>query len=203
MTAPIVARLSLQWGHGLSAVETRAGGTGGSEGMMALQWGHGLSAVETRFAGYRSRFSRSASMGPRPFSRGNTPRAPSATPSLSGFNGATAFQPWKRTDEGRLIFRLAGFNGATAFQPWKRCLDGQQPQALARASMGPRPFSRGNQRGSGRDGGRLPGFNGATAFQPWKPPPGIRLAATLGCFNGATAFQPWKLDGLDWPPQWP
>ncbi len=37
---------SLQWGHGLSAVETISGWFTVPEGGL-LQWGHGLSAVET------------------------------------------------------------------------------------------------------------------------------------------------------------
>ena len=58
-------------------------------------------------------------MGPRPFSRGNFPQSPGAVPIQAGFNGATAFQPWKRAAAELRRNSLIGFNGATAFQPWK------------------------------------------------------------------------------------
>ena len=63
---------SLQWGHRLSAVETRIipDNLGASAG--CLQWGHRLSAVET---------------GPGP---------PALTCPPRPFNGATAFRQWKR-----------------------------------------------------------------------------------------------------------
>src|SRR3989339_695735 len=87
---------------------------------LLLQWGHGLSAVET----------------PRwPALRGN--RGPR-------FNGATAFQPWKRRGSIGPGGRQRGFNGATAFQPWKPPQGKTRPACTSRASMGPRPFSRGN-----------------------------------------------------------
>ena len=134
-----------------------------------LQWGHGLSAVETRGLHSRGVIRREASMGPRPFSRGD-PGAPRALRSASSrFNGATAFQPWRRRDlrHGRLRGR-ARFNGATAFQPWRlgalrwvtspeeelqwghglsavetiRNADASATKKVA--SMGPRPFSRGD-----------------------------------------------------------
>ena len=62
----------------------------------------------------------------------------------AGFNGATAFQPWKSTSVNMPRIVSSSFNGATAFQPWKseRSL-GLRRRAI-RASMGPRPFSRGN-----------------------------------------------------------
>src|SRR5690606_34587615 len=59
------------------------------------------------------------------------------------FNGATAFQPWKRTTSRTPRHRSTRFNGATAFQPWKR--GGPARGGPARgASMEPRLFSRGN-----------------------------------------------------------
>jgi len=109
-----------------------------------LQWGHGLSAVET---GARRR-------------RNGAGRA--------DFNGATAFQPWKR---GR-VRRASGPLGVT--------------------SMGPRPFSRGNDVSKRTGGRRCDYFNGATAFQPWKPVSSTPAHPRASDFNGATAFQPWK-----------
>ena len=60
----------LQWGHGLSAVEMRGHGNRHERESM-LQWGHGLSAVEILDRYPRSPAVGEASMGPRPFSRGN------------------------------------------------------------------------------------------------------------------------------------
>ena len=115
-----LARHSLQWGHGLSAVEIAIDSHNRVPGETWLQWGHGLSAVEIRLN--RSR----------------------PTPMSTSFNGATAFQPWKcsgvsgaassrsRLQWGHGLSAVemchdadqpgeagAGFNGATAFQPWK------------------------------------------------------------------------------------
>ena len=109
-----------------------------------LQWGHGLSAVETcsRWPGHH---------GQHP-----------------GFNGATAFQPWKLAI-GRAVDRgVSGFNGATAFQPWKQEASVAACLFTVPASMGPRPFSRGNTNSMGGHVRAHSCFNGATAFQPWK-----------------------------------
>ena len=88
------------------------------------------------------------------------------------FNGATAFQRWKR----RVALQtnppvwLGPFNGATAFQRWKLgWLDGGR--------YGCRPF------------------NGATAFQRWKRRVGDETRYGCRPFNGATAFQRWETAG--------
>ena len=60
----------LQWGHGLSAVETDSTAPD-KHGRGKLQWGHGLSAVETVSDMFGCGRGRLASMGPRPFSRGD------------------------------------------------------------------------------------------------------------------------------------
>jgi len=114
-----------------------------------LQWGHDFSAVEISVRSIVQPGSPGASMGPRLFSRGNfiAPKAlimaallqwghdfsaveiPSAfpipAPTISRFNGATTFQPWKckryfAFDQGYICF-----NGATTFQPWKFSLGSQ------------------------------------------------------------------------------
>ena len=134
-----------------------------------LQWGHGLSAVEMSTSGVPVNQSFELQWG-----HGlsaveiSTPSAPSNI-SAGSFNGATAFQPWKFVR--------------------RRCRSLEYPAA----SMGPRPFSRGNAireglnlRGVGR------GFNGATAFQPWKWFHVPLHMNNNNSFNGATAFQPWK-----------
>ena len=134
-----------------------------------LQWGHGLSAVEIFATVLKHKAIPGASMGPRPFSRGNLSWAANRASRASGFNGATAFQPWKFPRWGwlrsappmlqwghglsavemplgseRRRAKSACFNGATAFQPWKCQHRHKASPARADASMGPRPFSRGN-----------------------------------------------------------
>ena len=185
------ADLELQWGHGLSAVEIAWTSTLLTDGTL-LQWGHGLSAVEIArllwaaicappasmgprpFSRGNPQLERlavpgvAASMGPRPFSRGNPVAALQTAAGLIRFNGATAFQPWKFESGRRRAAFPTGFNGATAFQPWKYLAgftDRASDQVLqwghglsavemlhstgskaedSLASMGPRPFSRGN-----------------------------------------------------------
>jgi len=204
----------LQWGHGISAVEVISSN---ARGMVEcpLQWGHGISAVEVsqrrclwrkgvasmgprHFSrgslGRRNRpiLAATASMGPRHFSRGSSRAGVLTEGRGDGFNGATAFQPWKSGGGGLGRIVDKSFNGATAFQPWKsmdvlarihavRLLqwghgisavevsrDGGRRYVSLAASMGPRHFSRGSRRASGRLQDCRTGFNGATAFQPWK-----------------------------------
>ena len=131
-------------------------------------------------------------MGPRPFSRGNKLWAAAPGKPPSGFNGATAFQPWK-------FYVCAGEHGCSAALQWGHGLSAvemarrrKRHRSNPRASMGPRPFSRGNWLGIARaDRGRV-SFNGATAFQPWKSPRSRSPRRGWEGFNGATAFQPWK-----------
>ena len=145
-------RLSLQWGHGLSAVEIGElqGSTievpGASMGPPPFSRGNHM-------AGGRYSGGNGASMGPRPFSRGNARGAAQHSSGTGRFNGATAFQPWKCRPYMVANLRLSRFNGATAFQPWK-LPEGQGPGVGSLlASMGPRPFSRGNC-GCSPDAGR-------------------------------------------------
>ena len=117
-----------------------------------------------------------------------------------GFNGATEFHPWKDRFGGLMIELSKGFNGATDFHPWKVRLTALIPDTLTR-------------------------FNGATDFHPWKegtkkakaypflasmgPRTFIRgkhiipflKKVIMGGFNGATDFHPWKDNGIsfDWP----
>ncbi len=85
-----------------------------------LQWGHGFSAVEISQTIRTGLKVAVASMGPRLFSRGNIQDEEKVDNVPPGFNGATAFQPWKsaRIENGS-DHHTRRFNGATAFQPWK------------------------------------------------------------------------------------
>ena len=86
----------LQWGHSFSAVEITQG-PHISGVAIELQWGHSFSAVEMLHWSL-------------------------PTIRLLGFNGATAFQPWKCRMNIQVAAGTDGFNGATAFQPWKLLL---------------------------------------------------------------------------------
>ena len=144
LTIPGPSRTTvLQWGHDLSAVETGAGPPVSSVTVGGLQWGHDLSAVETRNADTRKPRSWVASMGPRPFSRGNTDRDSREPKSEVASMGPRPFSRGNR-DEASAVH-------------------------LSRhASMGPRPFSRGNHMDFPQAYICHSGFNGATTFQPWK-----------------------------------
>ena len=131
-------------------------------------------------------------MGPSPFSDGNrscNSWLESVTPS---FNGAIAFQRWKHAGITMMIDKTrdlqwghrlsametgygghglgcwwSSFNGAIAFQRWKRP-DHRDNHGSDRPSMGPSPFSDGNNPRF-RPSWLYPSpFNGATAFQRWK-----------------------------------
>ena len=213
----------LQWGHGLSAVETIAEWGLDSAAVetlgVSLQWGHGLSAVENhlRYSKHQQK-GYIASMGPRPVGHGtpvdarpmdnagtlqwghglsavemHLPRRDQTARKLS-FNGATASRPWKmRAGKPEPSPTRTRFNGATASRPWNELLALDLSQNDLR-------------------------FNGATASRPWKPRVNLvrcrgDRAASMGPrplgrgkiepsrwyhpaisrFNGATASRPWKL----------
>ena len=164
-------------------------------GGSGLQWGRGLSAAEMREGAPRPRAPGPASMGPRPFSRGNPcgeakalPRATRASmgprPFSRGnrqlhgvharffyrFNGAAAFQPRKSAPRrwlGRKPGRLQWGRGLSAAEIERRAAD-STPNIIA--SMGPRPFSRGNCEPAASPAASMACFNGAAAFQPRKCP---------------------------------
>ena len=102
------ADMTLQWGHGRSAVEIR------TTPLMVrhedeLQWGHGRSAVEMSCReGQGSEGAAPASMGPRPFSRGNRGTRRLTTTEKTSFNGATAVQPWKYTSPCSITVSATG-----------------------------------------------------------------------------------------------
>ncbi len=142
----------------------------GGTGDLGLQWGRDFSAAEITSSTPPIAGPSAASMGPRLFSRGNS-TGWQATPTARGrFNGAATFQPRKYSPLPRADPLHRSFNGAATFQP-RKC----QPAVCVRAvrltlqwgrdfsaaeigivnasgdtgtpaSMGPRLFSRGNQR---------------------------------------------------------
>src|SRR5579875_1072343 len=83
-------------------------------------------------------------MEPRPFSRGNEYTRPLRARLKACFNGAAAFQPRKLRSMLDMSTVANGFNGAAAFQPRKPVGYARHAAYPGRASMEPRPFSRGN-----------------------------------------------------------
>ena len=159
----------LQWGHRLSAMETRWTISGQSRSW-CLQWGHRLSAMETTtsstgvvtptgstFNGATAfrRWKRDPtvlislnspipSMGPPPFGDGNTGGNRAIKSGATTFNGATAFRRWKPSG----VFGLAG---GVALLQWGHRLSAMetvrhraQPSDDPAPSMGPPPFGDGN-----------------------------------------------------------
>ena len=185
---------SLQWGHRLSAMETRTAAGWASPTASAF---NGATAFRRwkpgrPLAGQVPRHL--PSMGPPPFGDGNgcanlarlrdgrilqwghrlsaMETGHWALPWASAphaFNGATAFRRWKLAVRKRLRIPCSTFNGATAFRRWKRDVE----------------------QAAHDDHGRT--FNGATAFRRWKLPGWCAsTGTTTRTFNGATAFRRWK-----------
>ena len=87
--------IELQWGHGISAVESPTDNLGrvdvdGEASMGPRHFSRGKNSLLRRHL-----LSPIASMGPRHFSRGKMLGADTTTIDSPSFNGATAFQPWK------------------------------------------------------------------------------------------------------------
>ncbi len=149
----------------MGAVETPASKFG-TDGTFELQFGHGMGAVETAVT---------ASSGNR----------------FSGFNSATAWEPWRRgvvTQAGTIFSPLQFGHGMGAVET-NRCRYHRLPHPVA--SIRPRHGSRG-------DFGRLcartvqMSFNSATAWEPWRRGPPLRLLPRVRGFNSATAWEPWR-----------
>ena len=127
--------LSLQWGHGISAVEMnlrmRCDGTPRFNGATAfLPWKFTKGSMRS-----------GASMGPRHFCRGND-RMPSLS-RMPCFNGATAFLPWK-LEASRRYLKYSASMGPRHFCRGNPTISVVDHLATRVASMGPRHFCRGN-----------------------------------------------------------
>ena len=187
--------ISLQWGRGFSAAETRARRGTRASAATRLQWGRGFSAAETIEAHRVEIRDRPASMGPRLFSRGNLQaRANLVFSKLQlqwgrGFSAAETGErqlrrrtEWPDASMGPRLFSRGNHPLCWAYS-LTQCIAsmgprlfsrgnggrGRSPFASHRASMGPRLFSRGNEpHFTHRGFDHRPGFNGAAAFQPRK-----------------------------------
>ena len=157
----------LQWGHRLSAMETLwVAPTRVTES--TLQWGHRLSAMETPQSPAARWLSRCSFNGATAFQRWKR-ALPSTLPrSPCPFNGATAFQQWKHVSGDAGLGGMEAFNGATAFQRWKLRSPSRMAPAFALLQWGHRLSAMETRTArSASQSGRSP-FNGATAFQRWK-----------------------------------
>jgi len=137
------AQFWLQWGRDLSIAET-------SSSLMSSVFGVGFNGAAT----FRSRKLparsatpipvASASMGPRPFDRGNPNRPDGRRWGRARFNGAATFRSRKPSGAPDVdVLAQGGFNGAATFRSRKHG-GGFLPTTERQASMGPRPFDRGN-----------------------------------------------------------
>ena len=182
-----------------------------------LQWGRGSFSRGNTLASAKLIVDLSAaSMGPRLFSRGNCGRPRRMDAVGTGFNGAAAVQPRKCAAQAAGDTARQSFNGAAALQPRKWRHSGAAALISARASMGPRLFSRGNHRRR-----RLASLMSRASMGPrlfsrgnvasWSITGGVPADASMGprliqprksgdggwiaydpCFNGAAALQPRK-----------
>ena len=209
--------MTLQWGHRLSAMDTRQGPAGvlavaqrfnGATAfrrwildrdrvmhyaILALQWGHRLSAMDTKSGRTRTLTHDRASMGPPPFGDGYwTVPGPGSPPGTPGFNGATAFRRWIRVGYAedrppRLHASMGPPPFGDGYAP-----DGPQRDLAGVASMGPPPFGDGyhDRYRRFRDGPRqLQWGHRLSAMDTAATPK--RLAGVPTGFNGATAFRRW------------
>ncbi len=187
--ACLARRKRLQWGHGLSAMDT---GQGLRRMILVnnLQWGHGLSAMDTalgRRRGGRRVYAFNGAMAFQPWIRRVIAILGTATRS---FNGAMAFQPWILCPRRPAGPARSSFNGAMAFQPWI-LLRQTQNSGIEDPSMGPWPFSHGYFHGTTLDTKQAYPSMGPWPFSHGYGKQGKRPASLPIPFNGAMAFQPW------------
>ena len=156
-----------------------------SGAVKTLQWGHRLSAVETRWPRRNTPQSPPSFNGATAFRQWKHQGRPGTKPRTRRFNGATAFRQWKLYQADAIGHRLSAwklghcqsFNGATAFRQWKR----PAFPHVGTISMGPPGIGvlQWGHRLSAvetlawevpcRTALPMEGFNGATAFRQWKP----------------------------------
>ena len=129
-------------------------------------------------------------MEPSPFSDGNDIRCVSDY-KQGRLQWSHRLSAMETDRSGRMGATAKRFNGAIAFQRWKRGDSLLGSAAQVPASMEPSPFSDGNTSDAAR---RISPsrFNGAIAFQRWKHAEIVKLTMASGRFNGAIAFQRWK-----------
>ena len=157
----------LQWGHRLSAMESREGAElpaprgrasmgpppfGDGKGYSSrrtssstrLQWGHRLSAMESGMQDLESPADPRASMGPPPFGDGKRSASASRVSTSPRFNGATAFRRWKGGGRPRRTARYRPLQWGHRLSAMERTDIAQAVNgSTGQASMGPPPFGDG------------------------------------------------------------
>ena len=86
---------TLQWGHGISAVEMNAAQYGPQNHLVSFNGATASQPWKSPHFHHRTDRNSMASMGPRHLSRGNDLKVVDHAREVIGFNGATASQPWK------------------------------------------------------------------------------------------------------------
>ena len=169
-----------------------------------LQWGHRLSAMETRHV-FLGRFGRSLpSMGPPPFGDGNISQCTAFINRMGTFNGATAFRRWKLSYIRSARPPELNLQWGHRLSAMETCQSLANELGVDIPSMGPPPFGDGNGKQPRCTPQSLPTFNGATAFRRWKQLlPQEHQELDGNSFNGATAFRRWKLSVLVPKLLWP
>ena len=158
-----------------------------------LQWGHRLSAMETRQVVGGHHLFAAPSMGPPPFGDGNAGLHSCQVRCTLAFNGATAFRRWKHG----LNRTSCSSNNAPSMGPPPFGDGNAVPLDRGRVppvppSMGPPPFGDGNKQQSGvelitsQPSMGPPPFGDGNYLPMWSSP------SPMGPFNGATAFRRWK-----------
>ena len=163
-----------------------------STSITALQWGHGISAVESVSMPASKSGSHSASMGPRHLCRGITGATGITAISGTRFNGATASLPWNRRKRIGCSVPDSSLQWGHGISAVESCMAEDRVRRGDRASMGPRHLCRGINPFRGRPCLSIPASMGPRHLcrgitinaQPWQDP--------RASFNGATASLPWN-----------
>ena len=185
-----------------------------------LQWGHRLSAMETIPGHLLLPDCRPPSMGPPPFSDGNprnTPGRRRSSSTLQWGHRLSAMETGSDISASAIITSLqwghrlsamettspavccsarwTTFNGATAFQRWKQLRRLCVVRRVGPPSMGPPPFSDGNNFAGCVLFGALDHLQWGHRLSAMETTsPAVCCSARWTTFNGATAFQRWKLE---------
>ncbi|WHZ21414.1 MAG: hypothetical protein OJF47_000526 [Nitrospira sp.] len=165
----------LQWGHGITAVESQLscsdrlcehasmGPRHHCRGIrllsiffrqptLMLQWGHGITAVESYAIANDRVWPTALQWGHGITAVESLTIAPDKQTATISFNGATASLPWNQILASRLLVAARGrFNGATASLPWNHRKI-VETETYRRASMGPRHHCRGISKRGWSDG---------------------------------------------------
>ncbi len=182
----------------------------------ALQCGHGLQAVENLCGAVVCQSKSSASMRPRPSSRGeqrgadfypafsrlqcghglqaveNPTAGRAGRPPAIRFNAATAFKPWRTQYRRRGIPRHQRFNAATAFKPWRTYISVGYPcqRTALQCGHGLQAVENTSDTGTCHSLGMLQCGHGLQAVENF--PTTSQADNGISSFNAATAFKPWR-----------